>query len=61
MLVFNGKKLSKDCIAITNTHGPETEYKVGQTVCCDEWDDDRWNECSGGIHHFITRAEAEAW
>ena len=24
------------------------------------FDDDRWNECSSGIHFFITKAEAEA-
>jgi len=30
-------------------------------VRCDKWDDDRWNECSGGIHFFLTRAEAEAY
>jgi hypothetical protein len=37
-----------------------TEYRVGQTVQCDVWGEDRWIECAGGIHHFITRAEAEA-
>ena len=35
------------------------EYRVGETVKCDEWDEDRLNECSGGIHFFITRIEAE--
>lgn len=34
-------------------------YLVGETVHCDDWDDDRWNECSGGIHFFLTRYEAE--
>jgi len=38
-----------------------TEYRVGQRVICDEWCDDRWQECAGGIHFFITRAEAEAY
>jgi len=28
-------------------------------VKCDKWDKERFNECSGGIHFFITREEAE--
>ena len=42
-------------------HNPGFVYRVGETVHCDEWDADRWNDCSGGIHFFLTRAEAEAW
>ena len=38
-----------------------TKYKVGKTVKCDKWDSDRWNECSGGIHFFITKEEAERY
>jgi len=34
-------------------------YRVGEIVKPDKWDDDRWNECSNGIHGFITRYEAE--
>ena len=34
-------------------------YRVGETVTCDKWNEDRWEECSGGIHFFITRIEAE--
>ena len=33
-------------------------YKVGETVVVDNFDDNRWNECSTGIHFFITREEA---
>ena len=33
-------------------------YKVGETVIVDNFDDNRWNECSTGIHFFITREEA---
>jgi hypothetical protein len=40
-------------------HDGVTEYKAGQRVYCDKWDENRWEECSGGIHHFITRIEAE--
>lgn len=40
-------------------HDGRTEYRIGQRVTCDNWGEDRFNECSGGIHFFITRAEAE--
>ena len=33
-------------------------YTVGETVEVPDFDDDRWNECSTGIHFFITRQEA---
>ena len=33
-------------------------YKIGETVVVDNFDDIRWNECSTGIHFFITREEA---
>ena len=33
-------------------------YKVGEMVYPDSFDDDRWNECSNGIHFFINRQEA---
>ena len=33
-------------------------YEVGKTVFVDDFDENRWNECSTGIHFFITREEA---
>jgi hypothetical protein len=36
-------------------------YEVGKETVADKWDSDRWNECSNGIHFFITKAEAEEW
>ena len=33
-------------------------YKVGEMVYPDKFDDDRWNECSNGIHFFINKQEA---
>ena len=36
-------------------------YRIGEMVYPDEWDDNRWNECSNGIHFFVTRMEAEDW
>ena len=36
-------------------------YRTGEMVTPDSFDDNRWNECSHGIHFFITRAEAEEY
>lgn len=33
-------------------------YRIGETVEVKDFDTDRWNECSRGIHFFITREEA---
>ena len=42
-------------------HDPDFKYKAGETVVPHEWCSDRWNECAGGIHFFLTRDEAEAY
>lgn len=33
-------------------------YEIGKPVVPDFFDDNRWNECSGGIHFFMTKEEA---
>lgn len=33
-------------------------YRVGEIVKVDDFDEDRWNECSTGIHFFISREMA---
>ena len=54
LAVFGGE------VGVSN-HDGKTEYRKGETVHCDNWCEDRWQECAGGIHFFITRAEAEAY
>ena len=34
---------------------------IGETITPDGFDDDCWNECSTGVHFFITRYEAETY
>ena len=34
-------------------------YRKGEMVKCDTWNEDRWTECGGGIHFYLTRIEAE--
>lgn len=36
----------------------EVTYEVGKTVKVDDFDEDRWSECSRGIHFFMNRQEA---
>jgi hypothetical protein len=51
----NGEEINSEMSA------REGLYEVGKETVADSWDCDRWNECSHGIHFFITRAEAENW
>ena len=41
-----------------NIEYAKTEYVVGKEVLPDSFDDNRWNECSHGIHFFINKQEA---
>jgi len=42
-----------------SSHDNKTEYRVGCRVAADRFDENWQEECSGGIHFFITRIEAE--
>jgi hypothetical protein len=35
-----------------------TTYRAGETVKPDVFDENQWNECSSGIHFFLTRVES---
>ena len=43
---------------VTNTNYKETIYKVGEMVYPDSFDENRWNECSHGIHFFVNKEDA---
>ena len=40
---------------------PTLVYEAGKEVVPDSFDEDRWNECSHGLHFFLTRKEAERY
>jgi hypothetical protein len=40
-------------------HYRKVTYKKDEVVTCNYWEEDRWMECAGGIHFFITKQEAE--
>ncbi len=42
-------------------HDRTVEYVVGSSVIAKAWDPDIREECTGGIHFFLRRAEAEAY
>ena len=43
---------------VVNYNHNETIYKVGEVVYPDSFDEDRWNECSHGIHFFVDKKDA---
>ena len=47
-----------DVAEIASDRDANFVYRVGEVVHVDDFDDNRWNECSTGIHFFITRDEA---
>ena len=47
-----------DLKTYTSNEYTECTYTVGEVVYADKWDEDRWNECSHGIHFFIDRQSA---
>ena len=52
--VETGEKIEE----IESNFDSEFIYKVGEIVTVDNFDDDRWNECTSGIHFFINRENA---
>ncbi len=44
--------------SVHSCYNKDFVYTVGQEVYVSNFDDNRWNECSKGIHFFITREEA---
>ena len=56
--------VSREGIKIKSIHSETNapvDYVVGQVVTPDSFDEDRWKECSHGIHFFINKEEAERY
>ena len=43
---------------VVNNNYKKTIYKVGEFVYPDSFDENRWNECSNGIHFFVNKEDA---
>ena len=47
-----------DIKEVSSIYNRNFKYRVGETVEVDDFNTNRWKECSTGIHFFITREEA---
>ena len=52
----DGTAVDVDCVTSDWDHS--FLYKIGETVEVNDFNENRWVECSTGIHHYITREEA---
>ena len=43
---------------VKSSHDSSFTYEVGKTVEVQDFDTNRWEECTRGIHFFINRQEA---
>lgn len=43
---------------VRSDYSKEFVYRVGEIAEAPDFDENRWNECTAGIHFFITREEA---
>jgi uncharacterized protein YjbI with pentapeptide repeats len=50
-----------DLTEIPSDYDKNFRYKVGAVASVDNFDENRWNECSSGIHFFINREMAVAY
>ena len=57
--IWNTDRTKSDLTEAVSSHDNEFIYKVGDYVAPKEpFCEDRWNECSSGIHFFVTFDEA---
>jgi len=47
-----------DILEVRSHHNSNFIYRIGETIEINDFDENRWNECSSGIHFFINRQEA---
>lgn len=51
-------EIAKTDRVVNSNYPSHIVYKVGEYVYPDAFDENRWHECSHGIHFFINRQEA---
>ena len=56
IITLNDKRSVEE--VVNKSYIPNITYKVGEMVYPDSFDDNRWNECSHGIHFFIDKQDA---
>ena len=55
---LDGEEITDTFTAVSMKSGRVSYYIVGHTTYADSWDDDRFHECSGGIHFFMSFEKA---
>ena len=55
---ISGKNALNLTEIINTAYTPSITYRVGEMVYPDSFDENRWNECSHGIHFFINKQDA---
>ena len=58
VLSITNIKTGKEISEIASDYDKNFIYKVGKIVEVKDFDDNRWNECSTGIHFFINKESA---
>ena len=58
LAIENKDGTSADVTEVCSDYDSDFIYKVGETVIVDDFDDNRFNECSTGIHFFMNRDDA---
>ena len=61
MAIYNLNKTISDLKAIPSDYDESFIYEIGKMVSVKDFDDNRWNGCSSGIHFFITFDEAKQY
>lgn len=58
VLSITNIKTGKEISEIASDYDKNFIYKVGKIVEVKDFDEDRWNECSTGIHFFMNKESA---
>lgn len=56
--ILNFDRKIADVTEVKSSYDSRFVYKVGEIVSVDNFDENRWNECSTGIHFFINFQES---
>lgn len=56
--ILNLDRTLADITEVASDRDKDFIYRVGEIVSVDNFDENRWNECSTGIHFFINFQEA---
>ena len=59
--IYNLDRTKSDLTEIASGYDKTFVYKVGKTLIVKDFDENRWEDCSAGIHFFITFDEAKQY